>query len=229
MQKYQVRFMPEDNVIEVEQGTSLLKAASLAGIFIKSSCGGKGTCGACKVVLLSGEAKAERTGNLSPEQLSKGVRLSCHTFVDGDLTVEVPPESRLQTHQVLLENANSSLLKETSKDLLTSYGHLPLARKINIRCAEPTLTDNASDWARLSLELKRILQSDKPINISLSVLQNLPEVVRQAQWDLSVTLTDLESGYSVIRVEPANDRPAYGLAIDIGTTTVVVYLVNLDT
>lgn len=229
MKKFQVKFMPDDRVIEVDQGTSLLKAASQAGIFIKSSCGGKGTCGACKVIVLSGEAKSERTGNLSPEQLSRGVRLSCHTFVEADLTVEVPPESRLQAHQVLLENANSSLLNETHKDLLTNYGFLPLARKVNIRCTEPTLTDNASDWARLSMELKRVLQSSKPLTIPLSVLQNLPEVLRQAHWDLSVTLTDSESGYTVIRVEPANDRPAYGLAIDIGTTTVVVYLVNLDT
>lgn len=229
MKKFQVKFMPDDRVIEVDQGTSLLKAASQAGIFIKSSCGGKGTCGACKVIVLSGEAKSERTGNLSPEQLSRGVRLSCHTFVEADLTVEVPPESRLQAHQVLLENANSSLLNETHKDLLTHYGFQPLARKVNISCAEPTLTDNASDWARLSMELKRVLQSSKPLTIPLSVLQNLPEVLRQAHWDLSVTLTDLESGYTVLRVEPTNDRPAYGLAIDIGTTTVVVYLVNLDT
>lgn len=228
MEKYQVKFMPDQQVIEVEKGTSLLKAASQAGIFIKSSCGGKGTCGACKVTVISGEAKSERTGNLSPEQLSRGVRLSCHTFVEGELTVEVPPESRLQAHQVLLENANAALLTETSKDLLTHYGYHPLARKVNIRCSEPTLTDNASDWARLSLELKRVLQSDKPLTIPLSVLQTLPETLRQAHWDLSVILTDLESGYTVLHMEPANDRPCYGLAIDVGTTTVVVYLVDLD-
>ncbi|ACL20819.1 uncharacterized 2Fe-2S/4Fe-4S cluster protein (DUF4445 family) [Desulfitobacterium sp. LBE] len=228
MEKYQVKFMPDQQVIEVEKGTSLLKAASQAGIFIKSSCGGKGTCGACKVTVISGEAKSERTGNLSPEQLSRGVRLSCHTFVEGDLTVEVPPESRLQAHQVLLENANAALLTETSKDLLTYYGYHPLARKVNIRCSEPTLTDNAGDWARLSLELKRVLQSDKPLTIPLSVLQTLPETLRQAHWDLSVILTDLELGYTVLHVEPANDRPCYGLAIDVGTTTVVVYLVDLD-
>lgn len=229
MSEFQVKFMPDNLAIEVEKGTSLLKAATQAGIFIKSSCGGKGTCGACKIIVLSGEAKSERTGNLTPEQLNRGIRLSCHTFVEDNLTIEVPPESRLQAHQVLLENADSSLLKESSKDLLAFYGYHPLARKINLRCVEPSLTDNASDWARLSLELKRALQTDKPINISLSVLQTLPEVVRQAQWDLSVTLTDLDSGYYVIRVESANDKPAYGLAIDIGTTTVVIYLVNMET
>ncbi len=225
--KYSVKFLPDNQIVEVEKGTSLIKAASQAGIFIKSSCGGKGTCGACKVVIVEGEAKSDRTGNLSPEQLSRGVRLGCHTFVENDLTIEVPPESRLQDHQVLLEN-NSSLLQESSKDLLNDFGFHPLARKINVSCAEPSLTDNASDWARLSLEIKRTLQSEKPINIPLSVMQTLPEALRKGSWNLSVTLTELESEYTVIRVEPANQRPAFGLAIDIGTTTVVVYLVNLE-
>lgn len=225
--KYNVTFMPDNQVVEVEKGTSLIKAASQAGIFIKSSCGGKGTCGACKVVVLEGEAQTDRTGNLTPEQLSRGVRLGCRTFVEDNLTVEVPPESRLQDHQVLLEN-NSSLLRESSKDLLSHYGFHPLARKVQVSCSEPSLTDNASDWARLSLELKRTLQTEKPIKIPLSVMQTLPEALRKGNWNLSVTLTDLESEFTVIRVEQANEKPALGLAIDIGTTTVVVYLVNLE-
>lgn len=229
MAQFQVKFMPENRIIEVEQGTSLLKAASLAGIFIKSGCGGKGTCGACKVTVISGDAESEGTGNLSPEQLARGVRLSCHTFVQGNIIVEVPPESRLQEHQVLLGNANKGLVQESEKDLLTQYGRHPLARKVRLQCAEPTLIDNASDWARLSLELRKALPMDKPLQIPLSVLRNLPDVLRQANWDVSVTLSDLDSGYTVIRVESGNNRPAYGLAIDIGTTTVVVYLVNLET
>jgi uncharacterized 2Fe-2S/4Fe-4S cluster protein (DUF4445 family) len=229
MAQFQVKFMPENHVVEVEQGTSLIKAASKAGIFIKSSCGGKGTCGACKVTLLSGEVEVGSTGNLSPEQLARGVRLSCHTFVQGNLSVEVPPESRLQEHQVLLGDKNQGLLQESEKDLLNYYGRHPLAKKVRIQCTEPSLTDNASDWARLSLELKRVLPMDKPLDISLSVLRTLPETLRQANWDVSVILTDLDSGYTVIYVEPGNDRPVYGLAVDIGTTTVVVYLIDLET
>lgn len=229
MATFQVKFMPENRVIEVEQGTSLLKAASQAGILIKSSCGSKGSCGACKITIISGEAEVSGTGNLTPEQFAQGVRLGCRTFVQGDMTVEVPPESRLQEHQVLMENVRKGILQESEKDLLTFYGHSPLARKIRIQCPPPTLTDNASDWARLSLELRRTLPVEKPIHIPLSVLRTLPEALRQANWDLSVTLSDLDSGYTVIRVTPANDCPAYGIAVDIGTTTVVVYLINLET
>jgi uncharacterized 2Fe-2S/4Fe-4S cluster protein (DUF4445 family) len=225
----QVKFIPDNLEVEVEQGTSLLKAASLAGIFIKSGCGGKGSCGACKVTVLSGNVQVEGTGNLSPEQLASGVRLSCHTFVQENVVVEVPPESRIQEHQVLLGNTRQGLVQESKQNLLTDYGLHPLAKKVRLHCNPPTLTDNASDWARLMLELKRILPTDKPLDIPINVLRSLPEALRQAAWDVSVTLSDLDSGYTVIRVEPGNDLPAYGLAIDIGTTTVVVYLVNLET
>lgn len=226
----QVKFMPENRTIEVNQGTSLLKAAAKAGIYIKSGCGGKGTCGACKIVVISGEFEVTGTGNLTPEQISHGVRLSCATFVQGDMVVEVPPESRLQEHQVLMGDVQKGLLQESEHDLLERFGLDSLAKKVRVQVAEPSLTDNASDWARLSMELRRVLpDSQKLLNISLSVLQTLPETLRQANWDVSVTLTDLDSGYEVIRVERGNDRPPFGLAIDIGTTTVVVYLINLDT
>ncbi|MFZ3373323.1 MAG: 2Fe-2S iron-sulfur cluster-binding protein, partial [Desulfitobacteriaceae bacterium] len=114
----QVRFMPENRTIEVENGTSLLKAASIAGIYIKSGCGGKGSCGACKVVVLVGAPEVVGTGNLTPEQITNGVRLSCRTLVQGDVTVEVPPESRLQEHQVLMGDVQKGFIKETEDDLL---------------------------------------------------------------------------------------------------------------
>ncbi len=226
----QVKFMPENRTIEIENGLSLLKAASKAGVYIKSGCGGKGTCGACKVVVMSGEPEVKGTGNLSPDQIAAGVRLACMTFVTGDLAVEVPPESRLQEHQVLMEDVQKGFLQETESDLLEKFGRHPLATKVNVQLSAPTLTENASDWARLSMELRRVLQSgEKAIQIPLSVLQTLPETLRQAEWDVSVTLTDLESAYTVTRVEKANERPPYGFAVDIGTTTVVVYLIDLLT
>ncbi|MFZ3371836.1 MAG: ASKHA domain-containing protein, partial [Desulfitobacteriaceae bacterium] len=115
-------------------------------------------------------------------------------------------------------------------DLLLKYERHPLANKVRLQITEPTITENASDWARLQMELKRVLQAgNKPINIPLSVLQKLPESLRQANWDVSVTLTDLDNEYTVTRVDKGNDRPTYGLAVDIGTTTVVVYLLDLLT
>ena len=230
MPPFQIKFMPEDRIIDVEDGTSLLEAAAKAEIFIKSGCGGKGTCGACKVVVLSGDPLVTGTGNLTPEQISKGVRLACQTMIQGDMTIEVPPESRLQEHQVLMGDVHKGILQESKHDLLERFGHHPLATKLRISLSVPTLTENTSDWARLNMELRRVLKAeDKPIHIPLSVLKHLPESLRKTNWDVSVTLTEIDSGFTVTRVEPGNDHPPYGLAIDIGTTTVVVYLINLLT
>ena len=222
--------MPENHTVEAEYGTSLLKAAAKAEIFIKSGCGGKGTCGACKVVVLNGEPLVTGTGNLTSEQISSGVRLACQTMIQGDLTIEVPQESRLQEHQVLMGDVHKGILEESGHDLLEKFGHHPLAMKLRISLSAPTLTSNTSDWARLNLELKRVLKAgDKSIHIPLSILKHLPEALRKANWDVSVTLTDIDSGFTVTHIEPGNDLPPYGLAIDIGTTTVVVYLINLST
>lgn len=224
-----VTIMPDHHVIEVEQGTLLLEAASKAGIYIKSSCGGEGTCGACKVTVLAGQVQILGTGNLKPEQIAHGVRLACQTSVHDDVTVEIPPESRLQEHQVLMSDVKKGLVKETSNDLLSVYGLQPLASKVRVQLSKPTITDNASDWTRLLVELKRILPQAKKIEIPLSILRNLPEALRRADWDISIALSHLDDNYTIIDVDSGNDQPPYGLAIDIGTTTVVVYLVNLQT
>lgn len=230
MSQFQIKFMPEDHTINAEYGTSVLEAAAKAEIYIKSGCGGKGTCGACKVVVLSGNPLVTGTGNLTPEQISKGVRLACQTMIQGDMTIEVPPESRLKEHQVLMGDIHKGILQESQHDLLEKFGHHPLATKLRISLSVPTLTENTSDWARLKLELRRVLKAgDKSIHIPLSVLKHLPESLRKANWDVSVTLTENDSSFTVTQVQPGNDTPPYGLAIDIGTTTVVVYLINLLT
>jgi len=230
MPPFKVKFMPDDRIIEADSGTSLLNAAAKAEIYIKSGCGGKGTCGACKVVVISGDPLVTGTGSLTAEQISSGVRLACQTTVTGDCTIEVPPESRLQEHQVLMGDVHKGIVKESGHDLLEKFGHHPLATKHRISLAAPTLTSNISDWSRLQLELRRVLKAgDKPIHIPLSVLKNLPESLRKAKWDVSVTLSDTDAGLTVTHVEPGNDQPSYGLAIDIGTTTVVAYLINLLT
>jgi uncharacterized 2Fe-2S/4Fe-4S cluster protein (DUF4445 family) len=248
MPRSTVKFLPDNLTIEVENGTSLLQTASMAGITLISSCGGKGTCGACKAVISAGQPRIIGSGSLTREQIAAGMCLSCQTLVTGDIIVEIPPESRLYEHQVLTldsvqnkdkfgtitsltgDRENKNLIKESEVDLFQKYGQHPLATKVHLQLTEPTLTDNTADWTRLSMELKKVLQSgNKPINIPLSVLQTLPESLRQANWNVSVTLTDLDTGYTVLKVEEGNNRPAYGLAIDIGTTTVIVCLLNLST
>lgn len=228
MPPFQVTFKPENRSIEVDAGASLLQTAAQAGIFLKSGCGGKGTCGACKVVVLEGDPLVEGTGSLRPEQIAAGVRLACQTIVRGDVILEVPAESRLAEHQVLLLDDQAGIIQESGLDLLERFGFDPLIRKERVSLQPPALDSVMSDWNRLELELRRILGGEaKPVRLPLSLLRGLPETLRQADWDVAVTLAETETEFIVIHLEPGNDRPPFGLAIDIGTTTVVVYLINL--
>jgi len=230
VQQHDVRFMPDNLTVRVPEDTTVLNAASQAGIQIKSGCGGKGSCGACQVVIISGDVQVEGTGKLTHDKIEAGVRLACKTKVKGNVTVEVPPESRLQEHQVLMGSVQG-LLSEKEINLLHKYGLKPLARKILLTLPEPTLTENGADWAKLYIELKKHLNLEEGIiDVSLSVLRDLPEVLRAGNWQLTVTIAELPERFEVIKVEPGeSSAPTYGLAIDIGTTTVVVYLVNLAT
>ncbi|MDA8441048.1 MAG: ASKHA domain-containing protein [Peptococcaceae bacterium] len=228
MDQCNVRFLPDNLTVQVSSATTILLAAGKAGIQLKSGCGGKGTCGACKVILVSGEVEVESTGNLSREKIDAGVHLACKTKIMGDITVEVPLESRLAEHQVLMGSANG-LLSEKEINLLSQYGLTPLARKISVHLPEPSLTENGADWPKLNIELKKHLGEGK-IDIPLGVLRQLPDALRVGKWQVTATLVELNDRYELVNVEPGEQvNPPYGLAIDIGTTTVVVYLVNLAT
>ncbi|MDA8227232.1 MAG: 2Fe-2S iron-sulfur cluster-binding protein, partial [Desulfitobacterium hafniense] len=228
MALYTVKFMPENRSIDVEAGTSLLKAASMAGIPIKSGCGGKGSCGACKVLVMTGKPQITGFGSLSSELVSKGWTLACKTIVTEGLTIEIPPESRLKEHQVLVDGSKKGILSEHNSTVFSNYLIQPLVQKVKLQLSPPSLTDNTGDWTRLHLELRKVFDN-KPIEISLPVLQDLPGILRESSWDISVTLADLKDKLVVTRVEPDNNLDPFGLAIDIGTTTVVVSLVNLNT
>ena len=225
-----ITFLPDNKQIEVDSGATLLQAAAQAGIYLKSSCGGKGTCGVCKLKVVEGDPLVAGTGTLTPEQIETGIRLACLTEIRGEITVEVPPESRLGEHQILLLDDQKGLLPESGLDLPERFAFQPLVRKIRISLPPPSLDSVMSDWNRLEIELRRALNlENKPLHISLSQLRRLPEILRLANWDVSVTLDSAAEKYNVIHLEPGNDRPPYGLAIDIGTTTVVVHLVDLAT
>lgn len=231
MGKHRVLFLPDNRTVEVERGTTLFRAAAAAGIELKTTCGGDGTCGRCAVNIVEGRSRAAVSeGNLSPRARKAGLVLACRTRVEGDLVVEIPPEARLAEHQVLLERIEKrEILAEQDIDLLGRYGLAPFSRRVTVRLDEATLTENASDHTRLMLRLNRVT-ANPDLHMSLSALRTLPAALRAAGWEVTATLADANSATEIISVEPGRPRsPLYGAAIDIGTTTVVVHLVDLET
>ena len=226
MEKFQVTIMPEGINVEVDKGTNLLDAANAAGITLKSSCGGQGTCGRCCVKVLEGKVEGGN-GNMSKSKREEGYILACTATVeDGDVTVDFPESSRLSEHQVLLDDSLDEVIKEHQMEECNSCDDA-FVKKVQVTMTEPTLMENVDDYNRLSAELKGILGTEN-ITISYDALRTLPAKVREQDWKVTVTCVMSDDAAEIIRVEAGHvDTPPYGIALDIGTTTVVAALVDL--
>ena len=241
MDKFVVTFQPYGKKVEVQRGEDILTAAVSAGIYINSSCGGDGVCGRCKVILRSGEVKTQPTGRLSKEERLKEYYLACLTSVQTDVEIEVPPESRLEPEAVSEREMKISRLKgiyepqaeevEQSKAVIEDglFSHSPLATKLYLELPPPTLKDNISDLERLYREISRMREI--PImQTGLTNIKRLGNILRESNWKITVLLGKRNGTVEVVLIEPGDTYMRnYGIAFDIGTTTVSGELVNLNT
>ncbi len=222
MKKYTVKFLPSDNSIEVDEGTTIAEAAQEVDVFINNLCGGQGVCGKCRVQIAKGRAEADEhaRGLFSQDELMKGYVLACQTEIHDDLEVVIPPESRMDESQIMTGEASAT---GPAREVT------PLARKIYLELPPPTLEDNIPDIERIARELRKQV-GWQPFDIPLDCLQRLSEILRDNEWKITVTLGKDGNRFKILKIEPLDtaDRN-YGLAVDVGTTTVVAQLVDLRT
>jgi len=234
MEKYKVIFLPENKEIEVDEGTTLLIAAEEAGIFINSLCGGEGLCGECRLQIVSGNVKANKhdLGFFSGEEIKNGYVLACQTRVEDDLEVMVPAKSRLEMEKIVTEGTavmydepGKLSLRKMPRDPVTLFE--PLVHKVYLELTRPTLSDNISDVDRVIRELRKKLTYSS-FDISLTCLQYLADNLRQHDWKVTATVAKHNDMGRVLQIEDGDTVDKnYGLAVDVGTTTVVIQLVDL--
>lgn len=234
-----VTFYPYDKKIEVPAGTDILTAAMAAGIYINSSCGGEGVCGRCKVIVKSGEVQSEPTGRLSKEELEKSYVLACHSTIHSDAEIDVPPASRLEKEQILTEEVREERLvgvfskaEEVEKGVEIKeraiFSHSPLATKLFLKLPPPTLKDNVSDLERLYREIRH-KTNIQLIQTGLANVKKVGRLLRESNWEVTVLLGKRNGTTEVVLIEPGNTSERnFGIALDIGTTTVVAQLVDLN-
>lgn len=228
--EYRVTFEGTGRIVSVPSGTLLTDAARLAGLEIGQPCGGQGRCGRCAVKALDGSIRARSTMRLAPEDVAAGFVLACQAVIEGDATVYIPPqeklERRLTTDRTVTEVA-----------VPAGYHHLerqPI-RRVHLTLTPPTLDDQTDDCSRFMTALRQQTGFDE-ISLPLPLLRKLSKVLRSGEWAVT-TILDLRDGeigrpdkIAVLDVLPshlAEDAPLWGAAIDIGTTTVTVWLVDL--
>jgi uncharacterized 2Fe-2S/4Fe-4S cluster protein (DUF4445 family) len=207
---------------EVEEGTSLIEAAKAIGVTIDSPCAGRGRCGKCRVIAQNGSGLNPITDQekklLPPQLLARGFRLACLSKIMGDCEVFVPTASQLETGKIL---TTGLIPLGTGKIKLN-----PSVRKRFIKVERQTLHTQASDLTVLKEALKARGEKVDDLKIDLNTLRRLPVMLREAEFEITVVMR----GEELIGVEMGNtENRLYGLALDIGTTTVVGSLVNLLT
>ena len=210
-EKLKVTFLPKEVTTRVPPGTTVFHAAAWTGQPIESTCGGRGTCGKCRVQVLEGDGVVTPADleHLTRDEIAAGWRLSCQAEVRSEMVVQVPR---------LLSTPKTAMFGVGRQVLLD-----PNVHKVHLRLQEPDLHDQRSDYERLKGALKA---EGFAMSADLAVLRALPGALRQADFDVTAVLC----GESLLAVEPGDTTGAcHGIAFDLGTTTIVGTLLDLGT
>ena len=238
MEKFKVSFYPDAKSTEVVKDSTILSAAISCGIYINAACGGDGVCGRCRVRVKSGKVITHPTASIALEDNNKGIYLACMTTVHSDLEVEILPESRMDLEKLGTQELDLKLqeLYSGAENIETQEGsieegifaHSPLATKLYLELDKPGLDDKISDLERLYRGIHKA--QDIPIaHTGLSNIRRLGELLRTADWKVTVTLGRNNNTTEIVIVEPADTSSRnYGLSFDIGTTTISGQVIDLN-
>jgi uncharacterized 2Fe-2S/4Fe-4S cluster protein (DUF4445 family) len=214
MKKYQVIFLPSGRRAEVPEGKTVIEASRELGIGIESLCGGKRSCGKCKVKWVEGDLSpfTEEEGKLITEsERTEGYRLGCAAQILGNVQIFIPEESRTQEQVVRKEASEISI--ELKPAITLQF----------VELSPPSLHDPLGDFDRLQKVLSESYSLPK-IRIDYPALLKLSGVLRQGHWKATAATW---MNKEILDVKPDRVDDVYGIAIDVGTTTIAAYLCNL--
>ncbi len=231
MAEHTVRFDAASAPVSVPTGTLLAEAAHLAGIDIQQPCGGQGRCGRCAVQVVKGTVRRRSTLRLSADDVAAGYALACQTVVEGDVTIAVPPQEKIERR---LTTDRTAVEIEIPADY--DPQHVQTVRRVALTVTPPSIEDQRDDWSRIQTALRQHTRL-ADVQISLMQLRRLGHMLRKGDWQITAIL-DAEAWdcpqcpVRLIDLKPGlvpDDTPLWSIAIDIGTTTVSLWLVDLIT
>lgn len=229
-----ITFLPSNRKVAVAAGTTLIKAARDAGLHINASCGGAGVCGKCRVIVERGEVAGGRTEKLSAVDAALGYRQACLALVTGDLTVRIPQESGISGGALAtaVPERHRARLHVFAVDSLRQEGLLAQpVEKLCLELTPPSAVDNRADVGRITQGLADQYDLHRLVT-GLPVLQKIRGVLRENDFLITVTVerpVNEKFRTHIVNVQPGCwARRNFGLAIDIGTTTVYGQLLDLN-
>lgn len=205
-------FQPSGRNLDVPSGISLLQAAEKAGIAMVQPCGGKGTCGKCRVIVHGGDCPPSKACQdiFSGDQIAMGMRLACQCRIESDCVVEIPPGSLVE------QNGNKILTRGSTGPMEVR----PPVGKFYFELPKPTYEDGCSDLRRMERAL------GIPLNPELGALRMLPGFLRKHGFAGTAVI---RNGGSLVGLEAGDTTgDCFGVAFDVGTTTIVGTLMDLS-
>ncbi|MDD5165878.1 MAG: ASKHA domain-containing protein [Candidatus Omnitrophica bacterium] len=231
MEKFKVKFYPDNKAIEVKNDTTILSAAISCGVYINSVCGGDGVCGKCKVIVRNGTVITQPNGAINLEEKRQHIYLACLTTIHSDAEIEVLPESRLDFEKLSTQEfyTKSEEIEPAASSLKEGvFAHSPLATKEYLELPPPSLEDNISDLERLYRQLGRLHKDYTATQMGLANIKQLGELLRDSDWKVTATLGKRNETTEIVLLESGNTSAKnFGMCFDIGTTTISGQLVDL--
>ncbi len=229
---YKVHFLPGDVTVEIEKGKTILNASRMGDLFINALCGGDGTCGKCKVILSNGKVESLPTTHITEAEARQRYVLACRSKVMGDLEVLIPEESKLDKSQILVGDFPQFPGSQAAVSLgAEQFEQDPLVSRIYLELSPPNMDDSMADYERLcqSIMVKTGIPLEK-LTTNFTALKHLPAILRDSKWKVTATIGYRGSTVEILEVQPGDvSSNNYGVAVDVGTTTVVAHLLNLST
>ena len=235
--RHTVLFLPHNKRITVRDGENLIRAAMEAGVHINASCGGEGVCGKCRVIIepRHGVVDGGITEHLSQEEYAAGYRLACLSYVKSDIVVRIPVESDIDASVLNMQTTprRAARVMEMDFEQLRQNGRfMPPVEKRYIELPEPSAKDNLPDVTRL-VDYLKLHFNERRLVIDLPVIRKIPDVFRKNHFKITVTLArPVQAGRKthIINVQPGDTSgKCYGIAMDIGTTTIYGRLIDINT
>ena len=228
-----IRFEPTGIETTAPVGSAVLDAALEAGVHINASCGGKGVCGKCRVIIEEGEVQGGISEKLSEQDREAGIRLACQATLANDVTIRITDESALNK-DALKALASGPVQQATligAEELKAEDRYQPAVDKLFVQAQPATLADNRNDVDRLLLALKE--KGEHRFAFEYEAIRELPGAWRDSEWQVTATVLRAvytETGHNhIMRVEPGDTSSRnIAVAVDLGTTTVWAQLLDLN-
>ena len=231
MADHKVKFDIAKEPVSVPTGTLITEAAQQAGVEITQPCGGQGRCGRCAVKVEHGKVRRRSTLRLTSEDIDSGYALACQTVIEGDVEITVPPQEKIERRLTT---------DRTVAEVTIPEGYTPkegqTIRRVALTLTPPNMDNQTDDWSRLQTAIRNEAGVTQ-LRASLEMLREIGTKLRGGEWKVTAILNSRtwdcpDCPAQLLDLRPGHvpeDTPLWGAAVDIGTTTVTVWLVDLLT